>query len=456
MNINETVKALLPLLGGKENIISAAHCATRLRLVLADDSLVQKSAVEKLEGVKGCFSNAGQLQVIFGTGLVNKVYAEFIQVAGINESSKSEAADAAARKLNPFQRIARLLSNIFVPIIPAIVASGLLMGLLGMVKTYGWADANSALFIMLDMFSSAAFIILPILIGFTAAKEFGGNPYLGATLGGILTHPALTNAWGVAGGFHTMNFFGMEVAMIGYQGTVFPVLLAVWFMSLLEKRLRKVIPDALDLILTPFLTVIITGFVALLFIGPAGRVLGDGISLVLSTLITHAGWLAGLLFGGLYSIIVITGIHHSFHAIEAGLLGNPNIGVNFLLPIWSMANVAQGGACLAVYFKTRDAKIKAIVIPSAFSAMLGITEAAIFGINLRFIKPFLAALAGGALGGAWVVANHVNMTAVGLTGIPGIAIVQGNSIINYLIGLVIAFGAAFIISLLLKYKTDSE
>ncbi|END6099990.1 PTS sucrose transporter subunit IIBC [Yersinia enterocolitica] len=456
MNINETAKALLPLLGGKDNIVSAAHCATRLRLVLADDSLVQKSAVEKVEGVKGCFSNAGQLQIIFGTGLVNKVYAEFIKVAGISESTKSEAADAAARKLNPFQRIARLLSNIFVPIIPAIVASGLLMGLLGMVKTYGWADANSALFIMLDMFSSAAFIILPILIGFTAAKEFGGNPYLGATLGGILTHPALTNAWGVAGGFHTMNFFGMEVAMIGYQGTVFPVLLAVWLMSILEKRLRKIIPDALDLILTPFLTVIITGFVALLFIGPAGRVLGDGISLVLSTLITHAGWLAGLLFGGLYSVIVITGIHHSFHAIEAGLLGNPNIGVNFLLPIWSMANVAQGGACLAVYFKTRDAKIKAIVIPSAFSAMLGITEAAIFGINLRFIKPFLAALAGGALGGAWVVANHVNMTAVGLTGIPGIAIVQGNSIVNYLIGLVIAFGAAFIISLLLKYKTDSE
>ncbi|EME3609281.1 PTS sucrose transporter subunit IIBC [Yersinia enterocolitica] len=456
MNINETAKALLPLLGGKDNIVSAAHCATRLRLVLADDSLVQKSAVEKVEGVKGCFSNAGQLQIIFGTGLVNKVYAEFIKMAGISESTKSEAADAAARKLNPFQRIARLLSNIFVPIIPAIVASGLLMGLLGMVKTYGWADANSALFIMLDMFSSAAFIILPILIGFTAAKEFGGNPYLGATLGGILTHPALTNAWGVAGGFHTMNFFGMEVAMIGYQGTVFPVLLAVWFMSILEKRLRKIIPDALDLILTPFLTVIITGFVALLFIGPAGRVLGDGISLVLSTLITHAGWLAGLLFGGLYSVIVITGIHHSFHAIEAGLLGNPNIGVNFLLPIWSMANVAQGGACLAVYFKTRDAKIKAIVIPSAFSAMLGITEAAIFGINLRFIKPFLAALAGGALGGAWVVANHVNMTAVGLTGIPGIAIVQGNSIVNYLIGLVISFGAAFIISLLLKYKTDSE
>ncbi len=456
MNYHTTATALLPLLGGKENIASAAHCATRLRLVLVDDSKLNKSAIDKLDGVKGCFSNAGQIQIIFGTGVVNKVFAEFSQVAGISEASKAELTNLAAQKLNPLQRIARLLSNIFVPIIPAIVASGLLMGLLGMVRTYGWADPDSAIFIMLDMFSSAAFIILPILIGFTAAREFGGNPYLGATLGGILTHPALTNAWGVAGGFKTMDFFGLDVAMIGYQGTVFPVLLAVWFMSLLEKRLRKVIPDALDLILTPFLTVIITGFVALLFIGPAGRALGDGISFVLSTLIDQAGWLAGLLFGGTYSAIVITGIHHSFHAIEAGLLGNPKIGVNFLLPIWSMANVAQGGACLAVYFKTRDVKIKAIAVPSALSALLGITEAAIFGINLRFMKPFLAALAGGALGGAWVVANHVGMTAVGLTGIPGIAIVQANSVVSYLIGLVIAFGAAFVISFALKYQTDSE
>ncbi|MCA7014025.1 sucrose-specific PTS transporter subunit IIBC [Dickeya dadantii subsp. dieffenbachiae] len=455
MDIHATAASLIPLLGGRENIASAAHCATRLRLVLNDDSLADKTAIENVEGVKGCFQNAGQMQIIFGSGLVNKVYAEFIKAAGISEASTSEAATLAAQKLNPLQRLARLLSNIFVPIIPAIVASGLLMGLLGMIKTYGWVDAGSAIFVMLDMFSSAAFIILPILIGFTAAREFGGNPYLGATLGGILTHPALTNAWGVAGGFKTMHLFGLEFAMIGYQGTVFPVLLAVWFMSLVEKRLRKVVPNALDIIVTPFLTVIISGFVAMLVIGPAGRMLGDGISLVLSTLITHAGWLAGLLFGGLYSAIVITGVHHSFHAIEAGLLGNPSIGVNFLLPIWAMANVAQGGACLAVYFKTRDAKIRAIAVPSSLSCLLGITEAAIFGINLRFIKPFLAGLAGGALGGAWVVANHVNMTAVGLTGIPGLAIVQAGSILNYLIGMLIAFGAAFLISLLLKYKTDN-
>lgn len=363
MNIENVARQLVPLLGGAENIASAAHCATRLRLVLVDDSKADKEAINKLEGVKGCFSNAGQIQIIFGTGLVNKVHAAFIAAAGIGESTKSEAANIAAKKLNPFQRIARLLSNIFVPIIPAIVASGLLMGLLGLMKSNQWVSSDNALYIMLDMCSSAAFIILPILIGFTAAKEFGGNPYLGATLGGILTHPALTNAWGVAAGFNTMDFFGLEVAMIGYQGTVFPVLLAVWFMSVLEKQLRKVVPNALDLIITPFLTVIISGFVALLIIGPVGRLLGDGISFVLSTLITEAGWLAGIVFGGLYSVIVITGIHHSFHAVEAGLLGNPNIGVNFLLPIWAMSNIAQGGACLAVWFKTKDPKIKAITIP---------------------------------------------------------------------------------------------
>lgn len=455
MNIEKVAHQLVPLLGGAENIASAAHCATRLRLVLVDDSKADKEAINKLEGVKGCFSNAGQIQVIFGTGLVNKVHAAFIAAAGISESSKSEAANIAAKKLNPFQRIARLLSNIFVPIIPAIVASGLLMGLLGLMKTNQWVSPDNALYIMLDMCSSAAFIILPILIGFTAAKEFGGNPYLGATLGGILTHPALTNAWGGAAGFNTMNFFGLEVAMIGFQGTVFPVLLAVWFMSVLEKQLRKVVPNALDLIITPFLTVIISGFVALLVIGPVGRLLGDGISLILSTFITQAGWIAGLIFGGLYSVIVITGIHHSFHAVEAGLLGNPNIGVNFLLPIWAMANIAQGGACIAVWFKTNDAKIKAITIPSGFSAMLGITEAAIFGINLRYGKPFIAALIGGAAGGAWVVGSHVYMTAVGLTAIPGIAIVQAGSIINYVIGLVIAFLTAFVLSLLLKYKVES-
>ncbi len=196
MDFEQISRSLLPLLGGKENIASAAHCATRLRLVLVDDALADQQAIGKIDGVKGCFRNAGQMQIIFGTGVVNKVYAAFIRGRRHQRIEQIRSRRPAAKKLNPFQRIARLLSNIFVPIIPAIVASGLLMGLLGMVKTYGWVDPSNALYIMLDMCSSAAFIILPILIGFTAAREFGGNPYLGATLGGILTHPALTNASG--------------------------------------------------------------------------------------------------------------------------------------------------------------------------------------------------------------------------------------------------------------------
>ncbi len=197
MDFEQISRSLLPLLGGKENIASAAHCATRLRLVLVDDALADQQAIGKIDGVKGCFRNAGQMQIIFGTGVVNKVYAAFIRGPQASANRANPKPPTRRRKkLNPFQRIARLLSNIFVPIIPAIVASGLLMGLLGMVKTYGWVDPSNALYIMLDMCSSAAFIILPILIGFTAAREFGGNPYLGATLGGILTHPALTNASG--------------------------------------------------------------------------------------------------------------------------------------------------------------------------------------------------------------------------------------------------------------------
>jgi PTS system sucrose-specific IIB component, Glc family (TC 4.A.1.2.1)/PTS system sucrose-specific IIC component, Glc family (TC 4.A.1.2.1) len=227
------------------------------------------------------------------------------------------------------------------------------MGTLGLVRTYGWANPDSAIFIMLDMFSSAAFIILPILIGFTAAREFGGNPYLGATLGGILTHPALTNAWTVGSGFKTIEFHGHGCCDDRLSGHGFPGLDRGLVHEPSGKTLRRVIPDALDIILTPFLTVVITGFVSLLFIGPAGRGLGEGITFVLTTLYEHAGWLAGLIFGGTYSAIVITGIHHSFHAIELGLLADKSVGVNFLLPIWAMANVAQGGACLACISKPK-------------------------------------------------------------------------------------------------------
>ncbi|WP_226582054.1 sucrose-specific PTS transporter subunit IIBC [Halobacillus litoralis] len=459
MNHKEVAEQLVQLLGGKENVVSATHCATRLRLVIDDESQIDKSAVEELDGVKGAFSSSGQYQIIFGTGTVNKVFAHFGPLVGasVEEEDGNEKQvshkDAAKNKMNPFARFARTLSNIFVPIIPAIVAAGMLMGLLGLMNTYNWVDPESGLFVMLDMFSSAAFIILPILIGFSAAKEFGGNTYLGAVIGGIMTHPNLLNPWGLANAEpSTLDFFGFPIEMLGYQGTVIPVLLTVYVMAWLEKGFRKIVPNAVDLLLTPFLTVIFTGFVALLVVGPLGRTLGNGITTALGFIYDTAGPLAGLVFGGLYSLIVLTGVHHSFHAIEAELLAN--VGGNYLLPIWAMANVAQGGATIAVFFKTKSKKTKEIALPAGISAFLGITEPAIFGVNLKYRRPFIGAAIGGALGGAYVVFTNVMANGIGLTGLPMFAIAQDP--INYGIGCLVAIGSAIVATLLLGWDEETK
>ncbi|MBM7703147.1 sucrose-specific PTS transporter subunit IIBC [Metabacillus iocasae] len=461
MDPKETGKKLVPLLGGKENVVSAQHCATRLRLVLRDESKVDQKGLDELDDVKGAFSNSGQFQIIFGTGLVNKVYASFAKEIDLQEEQKEEAVnhqDEMKKKMNPFARFARVLSNIFVPIIPAIVASGLLMGLLGMMRAFKWVSEDSALFVLLDMFSSAAFIILPILIGYSAAKEFGANPYLGAVIGGILTHPNLLNPWTLADAQpEYMTFLGYEFPLLGYQGTVVPILLAIYVMSKIEKGLRKVVPNAIDLLVTPFVTVIMTGFISLIVIGPFGKYIGDLISVGLQSLYNTAGFVAGIVFGGLYSTIVLTGLQHSFHAIEAGLIANPSIGVNFLLPIWACANVAQGGAGLAVYFKTKNKKTKEIAIPGAVSSFLGITEPIIFGVNLKLRKPFIAAAIGGAVGGGYVVLMNVAANAYGLTGIPMMAIAAPlglSNLIHYIIGMVISIGIAFTITFFMKLKED--
>ncbi|MCK8817719.1 sucrose-specific PTS transporter subunit IIBC [Natroniella sulfidigena] len=451
MNPKRVAEEIVKAIGGQENIESAAHCATRLRLVLKDNDKADKEAVEDIEQVKGAFVNSGQFQIIIGQGAVNKVYKELSNVSEVSEVSKGEAKKAAMKNLNPAQRFARVLSNIFVPIIPAIVASGLLMGLLGMMQTYGWVDPDSSLVVLLDMFANAAFVFLPMIIAYSAAKEFGANPYLASVLGAIMIHPALQNAWTLGDGIEeTIDLFGLEIGMVGYQGTVLPVLIAVWFMARIENGVRSYVPEVLDIIITPFVTILTSGFITLGLIGPFGRLLGDGISASLALIYDTAGVAAGLIFGGLYSAIVITGVHHSFHAFEAELLSN--VGRNFLLPIWSMANIAQGGAALAVYFKTQNKKLKAIALPAATSCFLGITEAAIFGVNLRLMKPFIGAMIGGALGGAYVVLTNVGMTAVGLTAIPGLSIVEGGSLIHYVVGFIIALSGSFIATWLLGFN----
>ena len=446
---------ILQFIGGNENVASAAHCATRLRLVVKDDSLIKKEEIENLDLVKGAFMNGGQFQVIIGQGIVNKVYAEFANITGIKEMSTADVKAEGAKKLNPLQRLAKVLSDIFVPIIPAIVAAGLLMGLLGLAGKFGLEQySNTWWWMMLDWFSSAAFNFLPILVAISAAKVFGCNPYLAATVGGIMIHPALQNAWTQGTGYETIKVLGLiDMPLLGYQGTVLPILIVIFVMSYIEKGTRKIVPELLDILLTPLITVLVTGFLALAVIGPAANFIGAGISTFLTFAIDKLGIIAGLLFGGAYSSIVITGIHHSFHAVELSVLAET--GVNTLLPIWSMANVAQGGACFAAFLLTKNKKMKAIALPSAISTLFGITEAAIFGVNLRYKTPFIGAAIGGAIGGAYVVAMKVGMTAVGVTGIPGMAITASGSTLHYIIGLVIAVGVAFAATMFMGIKEEA-
>ena len=453
-NYNEIAKAILEAIGGKDNVNSAAHCATRLRLVLKDEAKVNKAEIEKMDVVKGVFSTAGQFQIIIGQGTVNHVYSELATLAGIQEMSTADVKDAAMEKLNPLQRFCRMLSNIFVPIIPAIVAAGLLMGILGVVDKIGLSHLKEEWwFLLLDMFSSAAFNFLPILIAISAAKQFKCNPYLAATIGGIMIHPALQNAWTQGTGYDTVDVMGIiDMPLLGYQGTVLPILIVIFVMSYVEKYTRKFVPKMLDILLTPLITVLVTGFLALVVIGPLANTVGTGISTFFTYALDNFGIFAGLLLGGSYSSIVITGIHHSFHAVELELIGNT--GVNPLLPIWAMANVAQGGAAFAVYFLAKNTKTKAIALPSAISCLFGVTEAAIFGVNMRYGRPFIGAAIGGALGGAYIVFSKVTFTAVGVTGLPAIAITSSGTTVNYLIAMAVAVVGAFIATWILGIKED--
>lgn len=468
MQPKEIIQELLPLVGGKENIKNATHCASRLRLFLHNEAEADIAGIENIESVEGVLSRGGQVQIIFGTGRVNRIYkaltADDVMASKItqeiNPSATTSQRPEVKRKRVPYTRLIQVISNIFVPIIPAIVASGLLMGLIGMVKAFHWVAVDSAWMKILQIFSSSSFIILPILIGYSAAREFGSNPYLGAVVGGILTHPSLLNPTELGTTVpETMNLLGLNIPLIGYQGTVIPILLSVYVMSKVEKGLRRVVPQSLDLLVIPFVTVMFTAFVSLVAIGPFGLLVGRLMTNGLEYVYHFGGLLAGFLFGGLYALFVITGLHHSLHAIEAGLLTDPNVGVNFLLPIWSMANVAQGGAALAVFFQTRNKKLKKIAVPAALSSLLGIIEPVIFGINLRLVKPFIGAAIGGGLGGAYVVYTHVVANSFGLTGIPMIAIVAPLGLSNvkhYLIGFVLSILASFITTWILGIKEDDN
>lgn len=458
MDYRKAAQGVLQNIGGKSNIVSAAHCATRLRLVIADNGKCKKEALEEVEGVKGVFEAAGQLQIIFGTGIVNKVYEEFIALAGIEGGTKEDVKQAASAKQNWAKRAIKTLGDIFVPIIPAIVASGLLMGLLeGLCNV--WPDmANSGTYTIIHLFSNAAFVFLPILIAISAARTFGGNIFLGAVIGMIMIHSDLLNAWSVAG----MNasdiptasvWFGLyDVKLVGYQGHVIPVVIAVWLMSAIEKKLHKIVPEMIDLFVTPLVTVLVTGYLTLTIIGPIFSTIENWVLTGARNLIALPFGIGGMLIGGLYAPTVVAGVHHMYNAIEAGLLSST--GLNTWMPIATAANVAQGAAALAVAVKTKNAKTKSMALPASLSAFLGITEPAIFGVNIRFFKSFLAGCIGGACGGLVAGLTGVGATAYGVTGIFGFLITT-NYTAQYALIILVAVAVAFAVSWIL-YKDPEE
>lgn len=445
---------ILEAVGGAENVVSAAHCATRLRLVIADDSKVNTKALEAVEGAKGNFRASGQLQVIYGTGTVNKVYDEFIKLGNIQEATKEEAKQAATSRQNPLMRAIKLLGDIFVPIIPAIVASGLLLGImsaLSFMNANGFLhiDTSSPLYVIADLVSNTAFTFLQILIGFSAAKAFGANPYLGAVVGAILINPSLQNAYSVAseGVKNYLSVFGIyDIELIGYQGHVIPIVIACFILSVLEKWLHKHVPDMLDLFVTPLVSVFATAFITIVAVGPVFVFLENAILGGIQFLLTLPLGIGSAVIGGLYAPTVVTGLHQMYTAIDLGQLAK--YGVTFWLPIASAANIAQGGACLAVALKTRNAKIKGLAAPSALSAFMGITEPAIFGVNLRFVKPFVAGCAGAAVGAFICSITHLAATGTGVTGIFGILLCL-NQPLQYLImfaaSALVSFGISFVL-----------
>ena len=460
MDYRKTAQEILDKVGGSKNIVSAAHCATRLRLVIADNSKADKTAIENVEGVKGVFEASGQLQIILGTGTVNKIFDEFISIAGITASSKAEAKEAAAQKQNVFMRAIKLLGDIFVPIIPAIVASGFLMGIMNSLDfmiNNGFLnmDTSSSIYVFANLFSNTAYTFLQILIAFSAAKAFGANPYLGAVIGMIMINPSLQNAYTVAteGVQQTQSvFFGLyDIDMVGYQGHVIPVVIAVWLLSVIEKKLHKIVPEVLDLFVTPLVSVFVTGYLTLSIIGPifvwAENAILDGIQWML----TLPFGLGSLVMGALYAPTVVTGIHQMYTAIDIGQIAQ--YGVTYWLPLASAANIAQGAAALAVALKSKDKKIKSLALPSSLSAFMGITEPAIFGVNLRFFKPFIAGCIGGGCGALYASIVHLGAKGTGVTGIFGILLCL-DSPVQYLIEMVIAVGVAFAISFIL-YKDQA-
>ncbi|WP_174735157.1 PTS system trehalose-specific EIIBC component [Mesobacillus harenae] len=433
MNVDrQAVKDIIEGVGGKDNIAAATHCVTRLRFALKDESKVNKEKLESVDLVKGTFSANGQYQVVIGQGLVDKVYKVMSEITGIGESSKEEIKDVAAQNLNPLQRAIKTLADIFIPILPAIVTAGLLMGINNILTGpdifyegqsfievhQNWADLAG----IINLIANTAFVFLPGLIGWSAVHKFGGSPLLGIVLGLMLVHPDLLNAWGYGaaqqeGEIPTWNLFGLSVQKVGYQGQVLPVLFASYVLAKIEQALRNRIPDAFQLLAVAPIALLVTGLLSFTIIGPITFTIGNFITDGVVGIFAAVPVIGGLIYGGLYAPLVITGMHHTFLAVDLQLIGTT--GGTFLWPMVALSNIAQGSAAFAMMFVNKEnEKLKGLALTSSISAWLGITEPAMFGVNLRYRYPFISAIIGSAIAGIFITINGVLAPSIGVGGLP--------------------------------------
>ena len=454
MNNQDIAKKVIEALGGRENVNSVAHCATRLRVMVKDEGKIKKEVIENLDKVQGAFFNSGQYQIIFGTGTVNKMYDEVVAL-GLPTSSKEDMKAEAAKQGNWFQRAIRTFGDVFVPIIPVIVATGLFMGLRGLLNALGITLPEDVT-IYSQILTDTAFIILPGLVVWSTFRVFGGNPAVGIVLGMMLVSGSLPNAWAVASGGEVtaMNFFGF-IPVVGLQGSVLPAFIIGVVGAKFEKAVRKVVPDVIDLLVTPFVTLLVMSILGLFVIGPVFHVVENYILLGTKALLSLPFGLGGFLIGGVHQLIVVSGVHHIFNLLEVQLLAADH--ANPFNAIITAAMTAQGAATVAVGVKTKNPKLKTLAFPAALSAFLGITEPAIFGVNLRFRKPFFLSLIAGAIGGGLASILGLAGTGNGITIIPGTMLYVGNGQLpQYLLMVAVSFVLGFALTYMFGYEDEKE
>ncbi len=451
---------VIDAVGGQDNISSMAHCATRLRLVVKDRDKIQDEKVENIDKAKGFFFTSGQYQIIFGTGIVNRVY-EAMEEVGVSATTKEGLKEQAAEKEgSSLKRLIRVFGDVFVPIIPALVATGLFMGLRGLLTQpqilglFGMTpDSISSNVIMVtQILTDTAFAFLPVLVCWSAFRVFGGSPLLGILLGLMLVSPSLPTSWDVAQGTgDPLLFFGF-IKVAGYQGSVLPAFIMGFLGANIEKKVRKVVPPALDLILTPFISLLAMLLLALFLVGPVFHEAEMLLLHAVEWILNLPFGLGGLIYGGLNQIIVVTGLHHALNLIEIQLLAET--GWNPVNMISTASIVAQAGAAFAVGLKSKKTKVKAVAFPSTFSALLGITEPAMFGVNLRYGKPFIMGLIGGAVGGFLASIFNMQATGMSITAIPGLLLYLNNQFFMYILISVISFFVAFGLTWMFGYNDD--